>query len=173
MPRRRHRNSIVVRDHTSQRLEIRGLSECPTCHQPLRASSPDRHGYDTSSRQDSYVDPDYFRMLGAGHVDTQSDQPPSSPIRRLIRPILPNAQPSGSEEVQAAEFVSSTPRVQEGSRIRREAFSPNYFKTFFVEEKELGRGGKGVVLLVRHEIDGCHLGTGGLPLDTLLSYPHY
>ncbi len=60
--------------------------------------------------------------------------------------------------VQEAEFVSSTPAVPEGSRIRREAFSPNYFSTFFIEERELGRGGKGVVLLVRHEIDGCSLG---------------
>jgi len=62
------------------------------------------------------------------------------------------------DAVHDAEFISSTPAVQEGSRIRRDAFSPNYFNTFFIEERELGRGGKGVVLLVRHEIDGCHLG---------------
>lgn len=56
--------------------------------------------------------------------------------------------------------MSSTPGVAqaEGSKIRREAFQPNYFNTFFVEERVLGKGGKGVVLLVRHEIDGCHLG---------------
>lgn len=29
---------------------------------------------------------------------------------------------------------------------------------FFVQEKELGRGGKGVVLLVRHVLDGVSLG---------------
>ena len=29
---------------------------------------------------------------------------------------------------------------------------------FFVTEKELGRGGKGVVLLVRHVLDGVSLG---------------
>jgi serine/threonine protein kinase len=60
--------------------------------------------------------------------------------------------------VGEAEFVSSSPAPQPGGRIKREAFSPNYFNTFFIEEKELGRGGKGVVLLVRHEIDGCNLG---------------
>ncbi|CRK16743.1 hypothetical protein BN1708_002968 [Verticillium longisporum] len=154
----RHRNAIVVRDPASQRLAIRSVTECPTCHQPLRPSSPDRHGFEASSQQDSYVDPGYFRMLRAGHGEQEASEPPSSPIRRLIRPVLPQAQPAAFEEVDDAEFVSSTPRVQQGSRIRREAFSPNYFNTFFVEERELGRGGKGVVLLVRHEIDGCHLG---------------
>jgi serine/threonine protein kinase len=59
--------------------------------------------------------------------------------------------------LRGAEFVSSSPAPQ-SSRIRRESFSPNYFNTFFIEERELGRGGKGVVLLVRHEIDGCNLG---------------
>lgn len=107
---------------------------------------------------DTYVDPEYFRMLRAGQGDTAASNPPSSPIRRLIRPILAQDNPPSIEEVEDAEFMSSTPAVQQGSRIRKEAFSPNYFKTFFVEEKELGRGGKGVVLLVRHEIDGCQLG---------------
>lgn len=97
-------------------------------------------------------------MLRAGHHDARADHPPSSPIRRFVQPSLPHPQAAVIDEAEDAEFISSTPAVQEGSRIRREAFSPNYFKTFFVEEKELGRGGKGVVLLVRHEIDGCHLG---------------
>lgn len=61
-----------------------------------------------------------------------------------------------------AEFHSSSPAPvsdsNEGSRIRREAFTPGYFKRFFVTERELGRGGKGVVLLVRHEISNCPLG---------------
>lgn len=88
------------------------------------------------------------------------DHPPSSPIRRLVEPFHDDELSNTSlpEDVESAEFVSSTPEVQNGSRIRRTAFQPNYFKTFFVEESELGRGGKGVVLLVRHEIDGCHLG---------------
>lgn len=162
-----------MRDPASQRLEIRGLTECPTCHRPLRSSSPERQ-YDTPNYHDSYVDPGYFRMLQAGHDDHEGGHEhdhdgdirvrpghtPSSPRRRPVQPAQPvqggvtDAGRIGDE----AEFVSSAPRVQEGSRIRREAFSPNYFKTFFVEESELGRGGKGVVLLVRHEIDGCHLG---------------
>ncbi|KAI0377609.1 kinase-like protein [Hypomontagnella monticulosa] len=157
----RHRNAIVVRDPSSQRLEIRGvpLTECPTCHQPLRPPSPERH-FDTSSTQESYVDPNYFRMLQAGHNEDEQHarrQPPPSPIRRLTQPTLPSGA-TRSQDVDDAEFISSSPAPQEGARIRRDAFSPNYFQKFFVEEKELGRGGKGVVLLVRHEIDGCALG---------------
>lgn len=94
-------------------------------------------------------------MLRAAHG--QENPPPSSPIRRLTQPALPIAD-SRAQDVGNAEFVSSTAAPTSGPRIRREAFSPNYFRTFFVEERELGRGGKGVVLLVRHEIDGCQLG---------------
>lgn len=97
-------------------------------------------------------------MLRDRHNFYRADHPPSSPIRRLTQPLREEDDDSVSGSVPDTEFVSSAPRVQEGSRIRREAFQPNYFKSFFVEERELGRGGKGVVLLVRHEIDGCHLG---------------
>ncbi|KAK8133056.1 hypothetical protein PG999_001229 [Apiospora kogelbergensis] len=158
----RHHDALVVRDPSSQRLEIRGLSltECPTCHQSLRPRSPSperRFDNIPSSRDKTYVDPNYFRMLQAGHNEDNihTRAAPPSPIRRLTQPALPIASPGARE----AELVSSTPiPPQGGGRIRREAFSPQYFKTFFVEERELGRGGKGVVLLVRHEIDGCHLG---------------
>ncbi|KAL7620568.1 putative serine/threonine-protein kinase iks1 [Parahypoxylon ruwenzoriense] len=157
----RHRNAVVVRDPLSQRLEIRGvaLTECPTCHQPLRPSSPDRH-FDAPTSHESYVDPNYFRMLQVGHDEDEHDaqrQPPPSPVRRLTQPTLPSGHPR-TQEISDAEFISSSPAPQEGARIRRDAFSPNYFARFFVEERELGRGGKGVVLLVRHEIDGCPLG---------------
>ncbi|KAK4445526.1 kinase-like domain-containing protein [Podospora aff. communis PSN243] len=159
----RHHNAIVVRDPSSHRLEIRGLdlTECPTCHQPLRSASPERH-FDSPDQRETYVNPEYFRMLRAGrHPQTASQlqHPPPSPVRRLVEPVRAVDNDDGNTaRIQDAEFVSSSPAPQEGSRIRREAFSPNYFNTFFIEERELGRGGKGVVLLVRHEIDGCHLG---------------
>lgn len=94
-------------------------------------------------------------MLRAGH-NTRHASPartPPSPIRRLAEPL-----PAVVHDEEDAEFVSSSPAPQSGGQIKREAFSPHYFSTFFIEEKELGRGGKGVVLLVRHEIDGCNLG---------------
>lgn len=99
-------------------------------------------------------------MLRDRHDLFESNAPPSSPIRRLVHAFDDDNRNNRSlpEYAQDAEFVSSSPAPQEGSRIKREAFQPNYFKTFFVEERELGRGGKGVVLLVRHEIDGCQLG---------------
>jgi len=93
-----------------------------------------------------------------GGVDEDHD-PPSSPIRRLTQPAFQadGVHESVTGSVSEAEFVGSTPAPQ-GVGIKRKAFSPNYFKTFFVEEKELGRGGKGVVLLVRHVLDGVNLG---------------
>lgn len=102
-------------------------------------------------------------MLRTRHGFFHPDRTPSSPIRRLVFPHEAESDEDGysvSEDIQhqGAEFISSNPNPQDGSRIRRTAFQPNYFKSFFKEERELGRGGKGVVLLVRHEIDGCHLG---------------
>lgn len=135
----------------------RAPAQCPTCHQLLHSSSPDET-YEASSDSDSYVNPEYFRMLRDRHDFFRPDHPPSSPIRRLVQPFYEDDVQSLPDEVRDAEFISSTPAPQDGSRIRRTAFQPNYFKSFFVEERELGRGGKGVVLLVRHEIDGCHLG---------------
>ncbi|KAI0452796.1 kinase-like domain-containing protein [Xylaria acuta] len=160
----RHRDALVVRDHASQRLEIRGapvpVAECPTCKRPLRSSSPERRFDATPQHHESWVDPQYFRMLQAGHDehgDPRNGQPSPNSVRRLTQPTLPSGEVT-VETVDDAEFVSSASAPQEGARIRRDAFSPNYFTRFFVEERELGRGGKGVVLLVRHEIDGCALG---------------
>ncbi|RDA83392.1 hypothetical protein CP532_4724 [Ophiocordyceps camponoti-leonardi (nom. inval.)] len=161
----RHQNSIVVRDPDSRRLEIR-RTECPTCHQPLgRASSPERAQYERSR---DYVDPGYFLML-RDYEASMTQTGAASPVRRLFPALASDGAGASAHPVPVppagsfgdeAEFLSSAPGVGqgEGSRIRREAFTPDYFKTFFVEETVLGRGGKGVVLLVRHEIDGCQLG---------------
>lgn len=106
-------------------------------------------------------------MLRTGdHSFARNDGPPS-PVRRLVEP--PSAGDAGDyfpysttasssrEETPFAVDDPESPQT-ERAKIRRNAFSPNYFKTFFVEERILGRGGKGIVLLVRHEIDGCPLG---------------
>ncbi|KAE8352904.1 kinase-like domain-containing protein [Aspergillus coremiiformis] len=71
----------------------------------------------------------------------------SSPHRRLVQPALPDgptSEPSG--------------RAPTSQGISSAAFTPNYFKKFFVEEGILGKGGKGVVLLVKHVLDGVSLG---------------
>ncbi|KAI6781292.1 serine/threonine-protein kinase-like protein [Emericellopsis cladophorae] len=165
----RHRNAIVVRDSTSHRLEIRGLTECPTCRRPFpRGSSNTDRSFESSYDQptgDSYVDPDYFRMLQAGTRESQPPEDPPSSVKRLFQPpALGHASrtppPTSVDEPESTEFLSSSPGISqsEGTSIRKQAFSPGYFKTFFKEEKVLGKGGKGVVLLVRHEIDNCDLG---------------
>jgi len=100
-------------------------------------------------------------MLRAGYLAQEPNRStPSSPIRRLVEPLPGVEHDEGETEAEIPPSTSSSagiPHPQRG-RIRREAFTPGYFNTFFIEEKELGRGGKGVVLLVRHEIDGCNLG---------------
>ena len=96
-------------------------------------------------------------MLHAANSGSNEQNPPSSPIRRLVQPASTSANYVEVTE-DNVEFVTSTPAVDTGHTIKKEAFSPNYFKRFFIEEKELGRGGKGVVLLVRHELDGVSLG---------------
>ncbi|KAE8445715.1 hypothetical protein EG329_012894 [Mollisiaceae sp. DMI_Dod_QoI] len=158
----RHNDAIVLRDPQTQQLILRGASpsysECPTCHRPLRPSSPDRQS--SPHRSAAFISPEYFRMLQGAHNSGEDQGPPSSPIRRLVQPAFaspPRDRPTGGA-VTDAEFVTSAPAPQTGHSIKKEAFSPNYFKRFFIEEKELGRGGKGVVLLVRHELDSVSLG---------------
>jgi serine/threonine protein kinase len=82
---------------------------------------------------------------------------PSSPHKQLAP--APIGQADGILHTPpGAEFVGSTPTLPKHQGISARAFSPGYFKTFFVEERELGRGGKGVVLLVRHMLDDVNLG---------------
>ncbi|SPQ24600.1 862896fa-b508-4ee6-aaf4-257623ec1f2c [Thermothielavioides terrestris] len=154
----RHANAIVFRDPSSQQLEIQDLqhlNECPTCHQPLPSSSSDRH-YDNTDHDESYHHPDYFRMLAASHAahNESHTRPPPSPIRRLVQPVR-----AGDEDDRAdAEFASGSAAPSRGARIKPEAFSPNYLRDYFIVERELGRGGKGVVLLLRHRLGDCKLG---------------
>ena len=96
-------------------------------------------------------------MLHHSQPSSSRSSGPPSPRRRLTQPALsgiatPETPPRGSE------FVSSTPAPFSSPGISSTAFSPDYFKRFFVEERELGRGGKGVVLLVKHILDGVSLG---------------
>ena len=60
-----------------------------------------------------------------------------------------------SRKRDTGKFSPSSPR---NKGFSSDAFSPGYFKSFFVEERELGRGNRGVVLLVRHVLDGVNLG---------------
>ncbi|KAJ5480707.1 hypothetical protein N7539_006601 [Penicillium diatomitis] len=154
----RHNDSVVVFDHDSQQLALRRtgddeeddmeLANCPLCHRPMREANRGRHR-GSPQPEAEFINPNYFRMLDNSLPSSESPSRPSSPRRRLVRSALP-AGPTSEP--------TTTPSPVTGQGISSSAFSQDYFKRFFVEEKVLGKGGKGVVLLVRHVLDGVSLG---------------
>ncbi|KAI9690954.1 MAG: putative serine/threonine-protein kinase iks1 [Bathelium mastoideum] len=165
----RHGSAIVVYDQESRQLSLKDtsrsqaieLADCPYCHRPLRENSrsPDRNESPSGhGGEASFVNPEYFRLLHHSTPGSSEPSRPPSPRRRLVQPrsrdeTVDSSPPSG------AEFLGSSPASPPSPHgISAAAFSKDYFKTFFVEERELGRGGKGVVLLVRHVLDGVNLG---------------
>ncbi|KAJ5389681.1 uncharacterized protein N7496_000749 [Penicillium cataractarum] len=153
----RHNDSVVVFDHDSQQLALRNtaddhdgnleLANCPLCHRPMHESSRGRHRGSTDPEAE-FINPNYFRMLNNSLPSSASSSRPCSPRRRLVQSAIPDGPTStpSSGPAPTSQGISSS------------AFSPDYFKRFFVEEKVLGKGGKGVVLLVKHVLDGVSLG---------------
>jgi serine/threonine protein kinase len=111
------------------------------------------NGQDSSASpaQPEFVNPDYFRLLHDSLPGSQEGSAPPSPRRRFVQPALSNGPASGS-----SEYTRNIPSSPQG--ISSAAFTQGYFKKFFIEERELGRGGKGIVLLVKHVLDGVSLG---------------
>ena len=106
----------------------------------------------------SFVNPEYFRLLHHSAPGSSEPSRPPSPRRRLVQPHSRDEGASLNPPT-GAEFIGSSPASSPSPHgISAAAFSKDYFKTFFVEERELGRGGKGVVLQVRHVLDGVNLG---------------
>ncbi|PGH10265.1 IKS protein kinase [Blastomyces parvus] len=156
----RHDDSVVVFDHASRSLVLRHappdadveLADCPYCHRPIRDSQDatrDSSRGPNATAQPGFVNPDYFRMLDSSLPSSPSASRPPSPRRRLVQQAQPEASFSAADTGTSPPFAN---------KISSAAFSPNYFRRFFVEERELGRGGKGVVLLVKHVLDGVSLG---------------
>ena len=159
---------MVVYDKRSKQLSLRDASQskaidlpnCPTCHRPYRddATQKARSGGQSGEEAGAqYMNPSYFRMLHNSHPSSPRSSGPPSPRRRVLQPV---GQPERVDlpPPLGTEFIASEPLPESSHGISSSAFSQGYFKTFFVEEKELGRGGKGVVLLVRHVLDGVSLG---------------
>jgi serine/threonine protein kinase len=159
----------VVYDPASKQLVVRNaspenkldLTECPYCHRPLRDENGGNEdtenglGHGTAA---SFASPEYFRMLHHSLPGSVESSGPPSPHRRLTQPIW-SGRGTPPTPLRGAEFVASSPASPPSPNgISATAFSPNYFERFFVEERELGRGGKGVVLLVKHILDGVSLG---------------
>ena len=175
---RRRGNAIVVYDAQSRQLSVRDASEqaveladCPYCHRPLREEYSQRESSEDHGRPGSsfghdrpYVDPEYFSMLAASQRGSPSGSAgPSTPAGRVVHPALRSGRSrdvSGTQEPPTgAEFVGSEPvPTASGQGISSSAFSPGYFKQFFREIRELGRGGYGVVTLVEHIMDRVSLG---------------
>jgi len=162
----RHGNALVLYNEDSQSVELghadigdgqAGSDICPTCLRPYnnrRASEPAEaeHG---DEHDQTFITPEYFRLLQQSRGPSEVPSRAVSPQLRLI----------SSDTRQYQKFSSpaqtpTTPRLNRSTsqRISSDAFSQGYFKTFFVEERELGRGGNGVVFLVRHVLNDVDLG---------------
>ncbi|KAH7397022.1 kinase-like domain-containing protein [Phaeosphaeria sp. MPI-PUGE-AT-0046c] len=168
----RHGSAVVVWDQRSRQLSLRDASHtavedtsCPYCRRPYREPSPhddNDNDHDHPPRtpgipdaENGFVNPGYFRMLRRSQPGSAEISRPSSPHKQLAPAPIRDRQ-GDFHAPDGAEFVGSAPVPPRN--ISAKAFSPDYFKTFFVEERELGRGGKGVVLLVQHVLDGLQLG---------------
>lgn len=116
------------------------------------------HRNSSSDTTAGFVDPEYFRMLGQSLLNLENSAGPPSPRRRLVQPFHHHTDPPGSSPPITGVRNGLPEPIPASSGISASAFSPDYFKRFFVEERELGRGGKGVVLLVKHVLDGVTLG---------------
>lgn len=101
-------------------------------------------------------------MLARSLPGSNQTSAPPSPRRRMVQPVRSRLGPSSpvvATPPANAEFVASAPVPPSPAHgISETAFSPNYFEKFFIEDRELGRGGRGVVLLVKHVLDGVNLG---------------
>lgn len=162
----RHNNAVVVYEPQSERLVLRDASQgqldltvCPTCHQPLRGerrNDNQEHGGPEPSQSGGFVHRDYFRLHQSLYGSPHSTAPPS-PRRRLVEPVRPqDSSPRHSEQRVYVDSPPASPATPPG--ISETAFSPGYFQRCYVVEKELGKGGKGVVLLVTHLLDGNEIG---------------
>ncbi|KAF8475847.1 kinase-like domain-containing protein [Kalaharituber pfeilii] len=171
----RHQSTLVLYDPKLGQLALRDLSPasraidtfsvCPYCHRPIsdgHENPADIPPGVNHVADPGFVDRDYFRMLEAsaglpipGPALSSQRAPPSPTRRRLPHPV--SIDDIGDHHEPDPQEHSSPQQSSTGG-ISSAAFSPGYFERFFVSEGELGRGGKGVVLLVRHVLDGVSLG---------------
>lgn len=150
---RRHGSSVVLYDHRSQQISLAhtddvGPTVCPTCQRP----------FDSANNDASYISPDYFKILHRSNDPSAASSRSVSP-RRLTRTdgsSLLYDSTSASEE-QAKDKTDGS-----AGHIDHDAFSQGYFDRFYVELKVLGRGGSGVVLLVKQKLGGHDLGNFAL-----------
>ncbi|CCX16218.1 Similar to Probable serine/threonine-protein kinase iksA; acc. no. Q54RJ4 [Pyronema omphalodes CBS 100304] len=169
----RHQQTLVLYDRNSHQIILREAApsspavkdpnaSCPLCKRPMHnhhgdepttdplgSGIPHRSRSTTPIAESGFVDQQYFRMLKASTTRGADIHSSSRLPESRLDPL------ESGDEFSEAEYARSN---QQDTGIKSSAFSPGYFERFFVQEKELGRGGKGVVLLVRHVLDGVSLG---------------
>jgi serine/threonine protein kinase len=184
VPRRRHADTVVYfdprtnvptlfRDRGTHDLERRSNKDdhCPTCNRPWHEAGnlAGSAGPPTAVDEPNFITSDYFQRLALSLPGSAEPSAPPSPRRRLAQPVINGprtrsrlASPAVERTTTPppnAEFVGSSPApLSAANGISEAAFAPQYFQKFFTVERELGRGGRGVVLLVKHILDGVHLG---------------
>lgn len=162
----RHRQTLVIYDPSSNQLVLHqaspstagppDLPSCPFCKRPIDSSPipgpPEANG-------EGFVVQNYFQLLDDRNIPPNMPPPirrtPPSPTHRSL------PRPEVEDVGEGLEFQPEMDPESEpvgGGGISDAAFSPGYFARFFVEQRVLGKGGKGVVLLVRHVLDGVSLG---------------
>lgn len=143
---------------STTRLGSLDSDECPLCRRPFHETAEESSEEQTNDEA-GFVSPHYFRRLAASRQHSHQETRSPSPTRRLV-----GTSPVDSDSPRVAQQASSAsspafPNTSATSdRISSSAFSQGYFKRFFREETVLGRGGKGVVLLVGHYLDNVFLG---------------
>ena len=164
---------VVFRERGSHSLERRPSSQgsCPTCHRPWHGHGGNGGTTPAPNTADepTFITNDYFQRLALSQPGSAHPSAPPSPRRRLAQPVaagprtksrLTSPAPDRTDTPPPnAEWIGSAPAPPSAANaISEAAFAPQYFQRFFKVERELGRGGRGVVLLVKHVIDGVHLG---------------
>ncbi|KAK5113359.1 hypothetical protein LTR62_003458 [Meristemomyces frigidus] len=142
------------------------LNECPYCHRPYdEERSRGRHedSDTTLDRGRPFLDPHYFRMLADSQRATPNASGTNTPTRRFFQPALRSGRSrdvsgAGGPSTSRSAFEEGATSSPGTGEISSSAFSPGYFKQFFVERAILGKGGNGVVMLIEHVMDGISLG---------------
>lgn len=148
----RHGSSVVLYDPRSEQVTLASAQDvepgvCPTCHRPY--SYPEDDSQWTSQ---TFMSPDYFHLLHRSRTVSEASSRSTSP-RRLLR-----SQESTPKRRPPSVVDADGEGESLACNISADTFSPGYFKKHFVEVKELGRGGNGVVLLVKHVLQGHEIG---------------
>lgn len=180
----RHQQTLVLFDPRSHEIVLReaskspaispeanGTQSCPFCKRPMgRHGEPDvdSEGPTLGTRlprtrtrnspplaESGFVDQQYFRLLHStvSRADvSESRRSGPAPSREI-----PRLKPEDTIELED-EGSSDERSLLAETGIKATAFSPGYYERFFETERVLGKGGKGIVLLVRHVLDGVSLG---------------